>query len=188
MDHLARPSDDVIRFVARVQATSFYPSFPEGYEPDEGDQARLVAKYGSADWAAIRVGIDRDHQGDPLLCDLSQQFGYRTATITNIDEWSQLADVAGRPAPSSATIGVLRYRERGGPAGHRIAWFIDGESVVRFFDPNIGEVTCPTDAAFARWLHEFALQTNYRRATPSGGPYLVAYSLDGVRPRPLTIG
>lgn len=185
---LNRPTPDVVRDVAYEQAISIYPSFPDGYEPDERDRSRLAARYGSSDWQTLRREIEDNHQGEPVLYDLSRRFRYRAATVARFDDWSHVTDAIETPAPNTATLGVLRYRENGKPSGHRIAWFFDDSSVYRFFDPNIGEVTTRSPSVFSTWLDAFVYRTNYRSATPSGDPFLVTYSLTGVSSRSATTG
>ncbi len=88
------PSAELLHRLANMQALSYYPTFPENFNPGERELSLLIKKYGTQDWKAIRHRVAKEHQGDYVLYDLSRMFRYDSASIVRFTE---LPQVLSRP-------------------------------------------------------------------------------------------
>lgn len=181
MSQIEEPNAELLHRISRLQALSYYPVFPQNFNPGERDLILLNRKYGTRDWREVRQRVIDEHQGDYVLYDLSQMFRYDSASIARFAHLPQVFPCREPLPPSSAVLGVLRYRQRGQPSGHRIAYYLDRDKRHHFFDSNAGEVVESRDPNFHHWLNAFFLHANYRKLRYSvEDSFLTLYKLRNV--------
>jgi hypothetical protein len=184
LPQLVAPGVELLQAIATLQDLSYYPAFPEHYQPCKEDLSLLAKKYGTQDWALLRRCVMDHHQGDYVLYDLSRLFRYDSANIIRFPALpGRFSSLRSLPL-GSAAIGLFRYQTNGKPDGHRFGYYVDGGHCHHFFDPNAGEVIESRDAAFHQWFGSFLAQTGYGTAAPSAGdPLLTLYILQNISPR-----
>lgn len=181
---LEDPDEELLERICRLQASSYYPAFPESFVPGERELHLLNRKYGSRGWKEIQREVEDDHQGDFVLYDLSQLFRYASARIARFADLPRAFPCWEPLPPGSAVLGVLRYQKQGRPIGHRVAYYLDRENRHHFFDPNVGEVSGSRDDGFHTWMEAFFHQAGYGKVkTSKGADLLTLYLLLKASPR-----
>lgn len=184
LSQLQEPSAELLHHLASMQALSYYPAFPENFNPGERELLLLTKKYGTQDWKEIQQRVVDEHQGDYILYDLSRMFRYDSASIVRFIDLPQALPCLKSLPAGSAVIGVLRYLENGQPGGHRIAYYLDRKNRHHFFDPNAGEVIESLDTGFHQWLNTFLIHASYRKFELSiEDSFLTLYQLKNVSPQ-----
>ncbi|MFC1750674.1 YopT-type cysteine protease domain-containing protein [Pseudomonadota bacterium] len=184
MSQFEEPSAELRHHLTRMQALSYYPDFPENFNPSKKDLLLLTKKYGTDDWKNIQQRVIDKHQGDYVLYDLSRVFRYDSASVVRFTDLPQTLPCLNSLSAGSAMIGVLRYLKRGQPDGHRVAYYLDRNNQHHFFDPNAGEVIEPCDTLFHQWLNSFLIHASYRKFEPSiNDAFLTLYNLKNVSPQ-----
>jgi hypothetical protein len=183
LSQLEEPNAELLRHLASMQALSYYPAFPDSFNPGEREFLLLARKYGTRDWKEIQQRVIDNHQGDYILYDLSRMFHYGSASIACFADLPQAFPCLNSLSAGSAVVGVLRYLENGQPGGHRIAYYLDRKNRHHFFDPNAGEVIKSGHAGFHGWLNAFLCHASYRKLKRSEENFLSLYQLENVSPR-----
>jgi hypothetical protein len=183
LSQLEDPNTELLRHLASMQALSYYPAFPDNFNPGERELLLLTRKYGTQDWEEIRQCVADEHQGDYILYDLSRMFHYDSASIVRFADLPHALSCLKSLPAGSAVIGVLRYLENGQPGGHRIAYYLDRKNHHHFFDPNAGEVVEPCGTGFHQWLNTFLNHASYRKLKPSKENFLTLYQLENISPQ-----
>lgn len=183
LSQLDAPNDELLQRLANIQALSYYPAFPENFNPGEKELLLLTKKYGTEDWRAIQQCVIDEHQGDYVLYDLSRMFHYDSASVVRFPGLPQTFRGLNLLRTGSAVIGVLRYMKNKQPDGHRIAYYLDQENRHHFFDPNAGEIIESCGTVFHQWLTTFLTHVIYQKFAPSiEDDFLTLYILDNVSP------
>lgn len=180
LPQLAAPNSELLQNLSRLQALSYYPNFPKNFSPGKREQILLQEKYGTRDWKKIKLHVNKDHQGDYVLYDLSRMFFYDSARIIQFKARPRTLQPLKQPCPGSAILGVFRYLNNGQPDGHRIAYYFDQKKQHHFFDPNAGEVIESSDVTFYKWLNTFLLHNDYRKFKSSHDHFLTLYELSNI--------
>ncbi|SCY41492.1 virulence surface antigen [Nitrosospira sp. Nl5] len=181
LSQFEEPSAELLHHLTSMQALSYYPAFPENFNPGERELLLLTKKYGTRNWKEIQQRVADEHQGDYILYDLSRMFCYDSASIVRFTVLPEALSCLTSLPVGSAVIGVLRYLENGQPDGHRIAYYLDRKNQHHFFDPNAGEVIESRDTGFHQWLNTFLIHASYRKLKPSiEDSFLTLYELRNV--------
>ncbi len=163
---LQLPRPEFMQEIISRQCQSAYLQHLPAEEPDvkPADRALLELKYGTSNLQEVVALNAKEGTPSPLEIDL--QLRHRAMLVEKCS-WTvcRLAPpVAGiAPAQPGLRLMLLRYAK----SGHRMAFVVDAQGGVLFFDPNSGEVRFASGSNLADWLSDFWEVAGYSRRAPT---------------------